>query len=114
MAELKTFKIKLKRLDEVVEFDLKEPLWIDDRAIQRLCTNQSGQLVESDLWMRRLESATGRPDSELRKMPNWILDALIIKWLELFEPQPGTFLENSQEAEKSISENSISAKPGST
>lgn len=106
MVEQKIFHQKIKRGDEIAEFDLKEPLWIDDMAIQAQCTDQKGNLNHKDLWIKRLEAATGKSSSEIMKLELWKISALQVKWLALFDVNPATFLEDSTVEEKSTSANS--------
>lgn len=113
MGDLKVFHIKIQRLNEIHEYDLKEPLWIDDQAIMRQCTNnQQGIIDTQELWLRRLEAATGVSMTELRRLPHWIFRALMEKWTDLFDINLGTFLSDLETKGKKKSKNSISQKRG--
>ena len=111
MGELQTFKVRIKRGDDIKEFSLKEPLWIDDASLQMQCTNQMGELVQRTLWPKRIAAATGMTENEVMKMEHWVMSALQTKWLQLFFVGPDTFLEDVKPNEKESQSNTTSQKP---
>lgn len=100
MTELRTFKIKLSSKGLEKEYDMKEAVWIDDMSLQMQCTDKNGNLLLKELWIKRLAIATGKPESEILKLPHWELGALTIKWMEINEADTAIFLETSQTEKK--------------
>jgi len=101
MAELRTFKIKIASKGIEKEYELQEAVWIDDMSLQMQCVDKDGNLILRELWIKRIAIATGKPESEIRKLPHWELGALNIKWLEINEADSAIFLDISPTAGKS-------------
>lgn len=93
MTDLRSFKIKLSSKGIEKEYEMKEAVWIDDMSLQMQCVDKDGNLILRELWIKRLAIATGKPESEIRKLPHWELGALTVKWMEINEADSAIFLE---------------------
>lgn len=97
MPELqqKTFTIRDKT------YVMKEMIGEEDLAFQQQFTNPQTFAVNiRDLWFKRLSRTIITPqmsETDLRQLSAYELSALITQWRLINEPDPSSFLSNSED-----------------
>lgn len=100
--ELREVTFKIKRNDGFEkEYTMRETIGEEDLAFIHQFTNpQNGAIDARSLWIKRFIRCLVLPklsEAELKMLPNWELQGLMLKWMELNNPDMTSFLETSKE-----------------
>ena len=91
--EYNQIEIKNVKSGETKIYTIKEISWVRDMQITNECLNADHQSVnQTELWIRRLQEATGEEDTTLRNMDRRTFEMLVLKWIEINDVDRAAFL----------------------